>query len=197
MLRTWFDPLTIGINDMNPIDIIAEFYEPGSKPYQILVKHGRQVADKAFEAAKRVSHLEPDLNFIKEAAMLHDIGIFETNTPELGCTGKQPYVCHGYLGREILDNIGLPLHGLVCERHVGVGISSEEIRRYHLPLPQRDMVPISIEEQIVCYADKFYSKNGRTDGDKKSVKDILNALYRYGPEKAARFKSWVNLFEGH
>jgi uncharacterized protein len=180
---------------MNPLDIIAEFYEPGTKSYQILVKHGRQVTDKAVEAALCVSHLEPNLNFIKEAAMLHDIGIYETNTPELGCTGKHPYVCHGYLGRKILDDIGLPIHGLVCERHVGVGISSEEIRRYHLPLPQRDMVPISIEEQIICYADKFYSKNGKTDGDEKSVEDILNALCRYGPEKTARFQSWIHLFK--
>jgi uncharacterized protein len=182
---------------MNPLDIIAEFYDLGSKSYRILVKHGRQVADKAVEAAMNVSHLEPNLNFIKEAAMLHDIGIFETDSPELGCTGKHPYVSHGFLGRKILDNIGLPLHGLVCERHVGVGISAEEIRRYHLPLPQRDMLPISIEEQIICYADKFYSKNGKTDGDEKSMEDILNALHRYGPEKAARFQSWIRLFEGH
>ncbi len=182
---------------MSPIDVIAEFYEPGSQTYQIIVKHGRQVADKAVEAAINVSHLEPNLNFIKEAAMLHDIGIFETNAPELGCTGEHPYVSHGYLGRNILNKIGLPLHALVCERHVGVGISAEDIRRYHLPLPHRDMVPISIEEQIICYADKFYSKNGKTDGNEKSVEDILRALYRYGPEKAARFQSWVNLFEHH
>jgi uncharacterized protein len=180
---------------MNPLDIIAKFYDPGSKSYQILVKHGRQVAEKAIEAAMKVSYLEPDLNFIKEAAMLHDIGIFETDTPELGCTGKHPYVCHGFLGRKVLDDIGLPLHGLVCERHVGAGISSEEIIRYHLPLPQRDMVPISIEEQVICYADKFYSKNGKTDGDEKSMEDILNGLYRYGPEKAARFQWWVELFK--
>ena len=59
------------------------------------------------------------------------------------------------------------------------------------------MVPISIEEQIICYADKFYSKNGKTDGDEKSVEDILNGLYRYGAEKAARFQSWAHIFEHH
>ena len=143
----------------------------------------------------RVSHLKPDLDFIKEAAILHDIGIFKTNSPNLGCTGKYPYVCHGYLGRKILENKGLPIHGLVCERHVGVGISAEDIKRYHLPLPHRNMVPISIEEQIICYADKFYSKNGKTGVDEKSVEDILSALRGYGPEKAARFQSWMRLFE--
>jgi len=182
---------------MNPLDIIAEFYEPGSESFQILVKHGQQVADKAIDVAKRVSHLKPKLNFIKEAAMLHDVGIFETKTPELGCSGKHPYVCHGYLGRKVLEKKGLPQHALVCERHVGIGITAEEIKINNLPLPQRDMVPISIEEQIICFADKFFSKNGEMDGCEKSLEDILKMLRRYGPEKVIRFQKWMQLFEHH
>ena len=180
---------------MNPLEIIAEFYEPGSKSFQILVKHGQQVANKAIDVAKRVPHLKPNLNFIKEAAMLHDVGIFETNTPELGCSGKHPYVCHGYLGRKVLERKGLPQHALVCERHVGIGITVEEIKLHNLPLPQRDMIPISVEEQIICFADKFFSKNGEMDGCEKTVGDILNSLQRYGPEKVIHFQKWMQLFE--
>ena len=180
---------------MNPLDIIAEFYEPGSESFQILVRHGEQVANKAVEIAMKVPHLKPNLNFINEAAMMHDVGIFETNTPELGCSGKHPYVCHGYLGREVLEKKGLSQHALVCERHVGIGITAEEIKLNNLPLPQRDMVPISIEEQIICFADKFFSKNGKMDRCEKSVEDILNALRRYGPDKVERFQNWMQLFE--
>ncbi|MBW2603042.1 MAG: phosphohydrolase [Deltaproteobacteria bacterium] len=182
---------------MNPLEIITEFYEPGSESFQILVKHGQQVANKAIDVAKRVPHLKPNLNFINEAAMLHDVGIFETNTPELGCSGKHPYVCHGYLGREILEKKGWSRHALVCERHVGVGITAEEIKSNNLSLPQRDMVPISIEEQIICFADKFFSKNGEMDSCEKSVEDILNTLQRYGPEKIIRFQKWMQLFGHH
>ena len=182
---------------MNPLEIIAEFYEPGSESFQILVKHGQQVANKAIDVAKRVPHLKPNLKFINEAAMLHDVGIFETNTPELGCSGKHPYVCHGCLGRKILEKKGLPQHALVCERHVGIGITAEEIKLNHLPLPQRDMVPISIEEQIICFADKFFSKNGKMDRCEKSVEDILNTLKRYGPEKVSRFQKWMHIFGHH
>jgi len=182
---------------MNPLDIIAEFYEPGSESFQILVRHGEQVANKAVEAAMKVPHLKPDFRFINEAAMLHDVGIFETNTPELGCSGKHPYVCHGYLGRKILEKKGLPQHALVCERHVGIGITAEEIKLNNLPLPQRDMVPISIEEQIICFADKFFSKNGKMDRCEKSVEDILNTLRRYGPDKVERFQNWMHLFGHH
>ena len=182
---------------MNPLKIIAEFYEPGSKLYQMLVRHGEQVANKAIDVAKRVPYLKPDLDFIKEAAMLHDVGIFETNTPKLGCLGIHPYVCHGYLGRKILEKRGLLQHALVCERHVGIGITVEEIKLHNLPLPQRDMIPISIEEQIICFADKFFSKNGEMDGCEKTVGDILNSLQRYGPEKVMRFQKWMKLFEHH
>ena len=182
---------------MNPLEIITEFYDPGSESFQILVKHGQQVANKAIDVAKRVPHLKPNLNFINDAAMLHDVGIFETNTPELGCSGKHSYVCHGYLGRKILEKKGLSRHALVCERHVGIGITAEEIKLNNLPLPQRDMIPISIEEQIICFADKFFSKNGEMDRCEKSVEDILNTLQRYGPEKIIRFQKWMHLFGHH
>lgn len=179
---------------MNPVDIIREFYDPGSKAYGLLHQHGRQVASKALDIAIKMPHINPDLTFIQEAAMLHDIGVFMTNSPELGCSGGYPYVCHGYLGREILEKRGLPLHALVCERHVGVGITAEEIKRRHLPLPVRDMVPVSIEEKIVCFADKFFSKNGNLNKNEQSIKEILSNLERYGHDKVERFQAWVQMF---
>ena len=180
---------------MDPIDILAEFYDRRSKAFNILVDHGEQVARKALEAAKRVSHLKPDLEFIENAAMLHDIGILETDTPGLGCHGRHPYICHGILGRKMLENIGVPEYGLICERHVGVGISATDVKRFNLPLPARDMLPVTIEDQIICYADKFFSKNGSgKNSTEKSVDTIISTLEPYGPDKVMRFRSWVDLF---
>jgi uncharacterized protein len=179
---------------MNPIDIISEFYTRDSKAYEIIIDHGRQVAAKACAIAKKMVQAKPDLQFIQEAAMLHDIGIFMTNSPELGCTGDYPYVCHGYLGRELLDNKGLFRHALVCERHVGVGISAEEIKRRRLPLPLRDMMPVTMEEEIICFADKFYSKNGAENKNETSAEDILRNLERYGYDKVKRFQKWIEMF---
>ncbi|MCP4686901.1 MAG: phosphohydrolase, partial [Desulfobacterales bacterium] len=126
---------------MNVIDIIRKFYPAHGKAHRILLEHGRLVAEKSLAAAQRVSHLAPDLEFIREAAMLHDIGVFMVDAPGLGCVGKRPYIVHGVLGRELLEEIGLPRHALVCERHVGVGISAEDIKKHDLPLPERDMLP--------------------------------------------------------
>ncbi|UCD90706.1 MAG: HD domain-containing protein [Desulfobacterales bacterium] len=179
---------------MDPINIIAEFYDPDSKGYRLLVQHGRQVAGKALTIALKMPHCNPDLNFIQEAAMLHDIGVFMTHSPDLGYNGGYPYVCHGYLGRKILEEWGLPLHALVCERHVGVGITAEEIKQHHLPLPVRDMVPVSIEEKIICFADKFFSKNGNMDAKEKSTEEILSNLKRYGHDKVECFQEWIQMF---
>jgi uncharacterized protein len=179
----------------NPLDIIREYYDPGSRTYEILLRHGMLVARKAVDAAKKVSHLNPDLKFIEEAAMLHDIGIFKTDTPELGCFGNHPYVSHGYLGREILEEAELPRHALVCERHMGVGISAEEIIKAGLPVPERDMIPLSIEEQAICYADKFFSKDWTLIAKNNSEEEIIRNLESYGNGSAEKFRSWMNMFQ--
>jgi uncharacterized protein len=179
---------------MDPVEIISRFFPPESKSYRILLEHGRLVAGRALAAAARVAARQPDLDFIRSAAMLHDIGIFLTDTPDLGCHGSEPYIRHGVLGREIMEILCYPRHGLVCERHVGVGISAADIRRFHLPLPERDMLPVSIEEEIICYADKFFSKNGGGTSHEKTVAEIVENLSRYGSDPVQRFLRWVDLF---
>lgn len=181
---------------MDPIGIIRKFYDPRSRAYAVLVAHGRRVAGEALEVARRVPHLNPDLGFIREAAMLHDIGICRTRAETLGCFGPDPYIRHGVLGAKILASIGLPDHAAVCERHVGAGLTAEEIRHQRLPLPRRDMIPQRIEEVIVAYADKFFSKANEAAG-KKSPAAVLNELARYGDGPVTRFRSWMVLIGHH
>lgn len=173
---------------MDPIAIIEKYYKRYSDLYNILLSHSTDVTNKALYIAKKHPELNADTSFIKEAAMLHDIGIFLTNAPSINCYGIAPYVCHGYLGRELLDAEGLPLHGLVCERHTGVGISLEEIETEHLPLPRRDMRPVSIEEKIICFADCFYSKTNL--GKEKSLEKIRNGLSKHGTDSVKIFDEW-------
>lgn len=181
---------------MEPLEMIAAVCPQGSAVYEILVTHSSLVAQKAIAVARRLNHLNPDMDFIYEAAMLHDIGIVTTCTPELDCCGTLPYICHGYSGRAMLEEAGLFRHGLVCERHIGVGISMDDIQSGNLPIPHRDMTPQSIEEQIVCYADKFYSKNGLHQPVlEKSAEEIVSDLSRYGQDKVTRFLYWHRQFE--
>jgi len=180
---------------MNPLQIIKKYYKIDSKAYKIIVGHSQAVTKKALSIAKKVPHLNPDLNFIAEASMLHDIGIFLTDAPAIECFGKLPYICHGYLGRKIIAQEGFPNHALVCERHVGVGLSLKEIEEQKLPIPKRDMLPISVEEQVICLADKFFSKNQPELSQEKSLDQIRAGLLKYGHNKVLIFNTWVKIFE--
>ena len=176
---------------MAPLEVIVKFYKPGSLAYRLLVSHSEKVAEKALRAAAGAG--AGDKDFIYEAAMLHDIGIFLTDAPALGCFGVKSYICHGFIGRELLEKEGLPAHALVAERHVGVGLTAEDIRKQGLPLPERDMTPRSIEEIIICYADKFYSK-GKDPLREKTVEEARRSIARHGREKLKIFDEWLKLF---
>lgn len=172
--------------------IIQDIYPQGSPALDILLTHSRQVRDKALHAARQVAHLNPDTAFISEAAMLHDIGMIRTSAPAVGCNGDEPYIRHGIIGRAMLEKYHLPRHGLVCERHIGVGIGQTDIERQGLPLPVRDMLPVTLEETIVCYADAFFSK---TNGfEEHPVEKVLADVGRFGPDHVERFLQWHRIF---
>jgi uncharacterized protein len=179
---------------IDPFKIIEKYYTVDTELYYILVKHSKQVHDKALKIAANHPELKFDLEFISEASMLHDIGIFLCDAHRIHCYGEHLYIQHGYLGADLLRNEGLPRHALVSERHTGVGLSMEMIQKKDLPLPHRDMLPISLEEQLICYADKFYSKTHL--GEEHTVEKIRKYLNRYGDSEVNQFNKWLELFEG-
>jgi uncharacterized protein len=178
---------------MKPLEIIRRHYKSNTKAYDILISHSEAVTEKCLDIANNIPELNPDLDFIMEAAMLHDIGIIKTNTPRLGCFGEHAYICHGYLGSEMLANEALPEHALVCERHTGIGLTIEDIESQNLPLPIRDYVPHTLEEQIICFADTFYSKSNNLKKE-KSVKEVLNSIEKFGLKNVKRFNEWCEVF---
>jgi uncharacterized protein len=173
--------------------LMARFCPPGSPAYAILARHGRQVADKALAIAAGLPGLTIDLAFLEQAALLHDIGILLTDSPALGCHGPHPYIRHGALGRSLIEARGMLRHALVCERHVGAGLTVAEIAAQGLPLPRRPMLPESIEEIIVCVADKFYSKNGRGGEAPRSCRAVAAEAARYGAASGQRMRHWLAL----
>ena len=177
---------------MCPLEIIQKYYPDESETYKILLKHSLCVAEKAIQIGNTHPELQLDIQFIEEAAMLHDIGIFLCYAPEIGCYGKAAYICHGYLGADILRKEGYPNHAFVCERHTGAGISFEMIERFNLPLPRRELRPQSLEEKLICYADKFFSKTNLHR--EKTIEQILTSMAKYGEESLKQFKQWHQLF---
>lgn len=171
---------------------IIDKYCPKTALYDILMLHSRAVADKALAIARNHPELGADEAFIEEAALLHDIGCVSVDAPAIACFGTEPYIRHGVLGAEILRGEGLECHALVCERHTGTGLTLKQILEQELPLPQRDMQPVSIEEQIICFADKFFSKT-KLDRE-KSVEQARSSLEKFGLDGLVKFDAWCERF---
>lgn len=175
-------------------DIILKNYPEDTVAHKYYFTHCAKVTELAIKIAEHNSHLNPDISFIISGAMLHDIGIIRTNAPEIGCFGNYPYISHTYLGREMLEKEGLYELALVCERHIGTGLSKEDIIESGFPLPHRDMIPITLEEKLICYADKFYSKSDKYLTVPRSAEKIRKKIGKYGGNKLQQFEALVDLF---
>ena len=60
-------------------------------------------------------------------------------------------------------------------------------------MPPADYQPVSIEEIIICYADKFYSKS-RPDRI-LTVDQAAQSLEKFGHEGVEKFLSWAEMLE--
>lgn len=168
--------------------IYDKYYPAGTPLRGILETHSRSVADLALDINQRLGlGLDPDE--VEEAAMLHDIGIFLTDAPGIHCRGTEPYLCHGILGADLLRKEGFPERDArVAERHTGAGITDADISSMGLPLPMgRKLMPESLLERLVCYADKFYSKSG--DMKRKSLERVRASMARHSAETLKRFEA--------
>lgn len=173
--------------------LINLYYPEGHPVREILLTHSIQVRDKALSIADKHPELKADRELLVGGAMLHDIGILATYAPKINCFGKHPYIMHGVIGREMIEKSGLKHLALFAERHTGTGLSLNEIVAANLPLPHRNMVPETVEEKIICFADLFFSKSKDLKKE-KSMDEISENLSKFGPEQLERFNKWCQLF---
>lgn len=185
---------------IDPDVIISHFYPEDTPLRRLLLRHSTQVRDKALAILANPSRppLELNAELVSAGAMLHDIGILQCHAPSILCVGTRPYIAHGMIGAEMLRDYGRA-HGLdlepfarICERHTGTGITAKEVREQRLPIPERDWLPETPEEKLVCLADKFFSKSG--DMKDKPADVVRRSLEKFGADTVERFDALLRLF---
>ena len=172
--------------------LFEKYYKNDKALLDTVLTHSEMVARKALLCIRN-RNLNLDKEFIYIAALLHDIGVVRCKAPGILCNGSLPYLQHGLEGGKILRKARLPHHALVCERHTGAGLSKENIINQNLPLPKRDFLPVSDEEKIICYADKFFSKSGNLSKE-KSLDEVVAQMEKFGKDSLQRFLEMHEMF---
>lgn len=175
-------------------EIIERFYFRTPELRRVLLKHSMQVRDKALQLCENAP-LELDLQLVSDGSMLHDIGIIKCHAPDIFCPGELPYIAHGIAGARMLRALPGDMERLarICERHTGSGLTAEEIVKGGLPLPEKDFLPETPEEKVICLADKFFSKSGEMK--EKPLPVIRKQMAKFGEESLARFDELCRIFQ--
>ncbi len=106
-------------------------------------RHSEKVAEKAIEIAKKITKAKVNFNLIEIGALLHDIGRTKTHDFK-----------HALMGGKILRQRGLPDKlARICETHILGGLDKLDSKK--VGLPEKDFLPSTIEEKIICLADKY------------------------------------------
>ena len=132
-----------------------------------IIEHSKAVYNKAIEITEKIIQkglTTVNIGLIKASALLHDIGRYNENS-----------IRHGIVGGELLRKLGYSSKlARIVERHVLGGISERFAKKFKFP--DRKFIPETIEELIICYADKLVA--GRRSVDLK--KRYGNWLRKYG-----------------
>ena len=174
--------------------VIDRFYAGNAELRSVLLKHSVQVKDKALQIAENCG-MTLDLEIVVRGAMLHDIGIIKCHAPDIYCFGTLPYISHGCAGSAMLRKLGgdFERYARICERHTGSGLTAKEIIAGSLPLAPVDLLPETLEEKLICLADKFFSKSGEMK--EKPLPKIRKQMAKFGKDSADRFEALLELFK--
>ena len=110
-----------------------------------VVAHCLAVSLVALSIAERLK-MGVDRELVRQGGLLHDIGRSRTHG-----------IDHAIAGVEIAKGFGFPAElQNIIERHIGAGITAGEAVR--LGLPEKDYLPLTVEEKIVSYADNLVDR---------------------------------------
>lgn len=201
---------------MTALDIIYHFYPEDTPLRRLLLLHSQCVADKAmailqqYEASLPAGQtpLRVDRQLVLDGALLHDVGICRCDARGILCEGTEPYICHGTIGAQMLrdyraeleregknfSDVDLEACARICERHTGAGLTAQNILDQQLPItPVRDLLPETLEEQLVCLADKFFSKSGNPSKE-KDLERVRRSMQKFGADSTERFEALCTQF---
>ncbi|MHA1612746.1 MAG: HD domain-containing protein [Promethearchaeota archaeon] len=126
-----------------------------------IINHQEAVMRKALDLAYNITKTDVNIELVRIGALVHDIGRYKTHGMD-----------HGLEGGNLLRDKGYPEQlARIAETHSLAGLTAEEAVEFGLP--SNDYLPHSLEEKIVCLADKYFSGTREVSIEKRFERWIL------------------------
>jgi len=151
-------------------EFVLELLKKLGVPYSVR-RHSLQVAEIAIDIANKIKRAKIDKQLVEIGALLHDVG--RASTHGFG---------HAFIGGKILRERGFPEElARICERHILGGLDKEDAKS--VGLPEKNFYPVTLEEKIICLADKLTVRSRQVSVNESITKSINE-----------RFQIWFNKY---
>lgn len=172
------------------IEHLHRKYAPNQHVYDLVYSHCKIVAEIASWCSANAG-TEVDKKLLESAALLHDIGSYVFFDDKGEDLNRRLYPQHAILGAKILADEGIDeAITKIVESHILLGLSKQEIIDFPWPLPERNYEPQTVEGELLCYADRFHSKQPTFNDFGTFLKRLMPGL----PLQAEKFELWSKRF---
>ena len=137
------------------------------------IRHCMVVRDVAVRMAEKANAY---VKLVDASALLHDIGRSKTHG-----------IRHALEGGKIAKKFGLPESIVkIIERHIGAGLPADDAKK--LGLPEKDYIPETLEEKIVCHADSLVDNNKKQNVEYEIERALTKGFDGYARRLVALHK---------
>lgn len=172
------------IPDLTSIEDVHRRYAQNDYVFKLVYEHCEIVAEIAAWCVNE-KNLSVDDELLRASCLLHDIGTYALFDAK-GLDGNEHnYKQHAIFGAALAIEEGFdPRIADSIRSHVLMGLSRKEIEESQFGMPQKDYLPATTEARLLCYADRFHSKQPTFN----SYESFLERLEKGLPEQARKFK---------
>lgn len=167
-------------------------YAPNELVFDLVYMHCRIVCEIA-EWCVEQKGLVVDIELLRAACLLHDIGTYVLYDAEGHVENRRLYPLHAIIGAKIIADEGFDERIVnAIETHILLGLSKEEITQpgSKFILPAKDYTPQTIEAELLCYADRFHSKHPTFNDPDTFLVKLTASL----PVQAERYAKYMQRF---
>jgi uncharacterized protein len=160
-------------------------YAQNDVVFNLVYGHCQIVAEIAKWCVEQ-NQLEVNREILEAGCLLHDIGTYALFDAKGLNDNQHNYKQHAILSAALVLEEGFDIRiADMVRTHVLMGLTKEEVITNNFGIPQKDYLPATLEARLLCYADRFHSKQPTFNAYEPFLKRLSKDL----PEQAIKLQA--------